>query len=378
MNRTETSYTFRSVFFTDKPIVILIATWVGVQYYVLQHYGVVSAPDSPMYIEDAYHILQGHLPEGRGIWYIGYSSFLSGVFLLKGNLSTIVFLQMLLSGLAALALFHLVSHLSDKRSAIIAVFLYLTWIKIHQWNVYIYTESLFTSCCIFSFASLTLSRKGWHYFLTSILITFTFFIRPTGIGLMVAVFGYLVTWIAQKNKIPVSVWIILSGILITASLMMINYILKDYIYYFIDSYSKAEIIYPSIPLFLQKPEQLTIASSAYTPVVQLVLFFLYNPVYFIKLCLLKLFLFFGNIKPYFSWYHNALIIAVLYPCYIFAAYGYKNMTAAKEKIFIGCFIISQALIVSLTSENWDGRFLIPVLPFVFIYSAIGVNHVLKK
>ncbi len=34
--------------------------------------------------------------------------------------------------------------------------------------------------------------------------------------------------------------------------------------------------------------------------------------------------------------------------------------------------------VSMTSENWDGRFLLVILPFVFICSAVGISKLLKK
>lgn len=87
----------------------------------------------------------------------------------------------------------------------------------------------------------------------------------------------------------------------------------------------------------------------------------------------------GNVKPYFSILHNTLIVLVLYPLYYFAVKGFLQFPVdRKEHIFISTYFIAQALTVALSSENWDGRFLIPVLPFVFMLSAIGLTPLIKK
>jgi hypothetical protein len=148
--------------------------------------------------------------------------------------------------------------------------------------------------------------------------------------------------------------------------------------FFIDSYSKAELIYPNIDLGLRAPKQLHIPSPAHAPLVQLSEFILYNPLYFLKLCSIKCFLFLGNVKPYFSWMHNVAIVSVLFPIYAFAVYGFKKMDWNKENVGMACFILMQTLTITFTSENWDGRFLIVILPFVFIYSAHGMVTIWKK
>jgi len=150
-------------------------------------------------------------------------------------------------------------------------------------------------------------------------------------------------------------------------------------YAFIESYSKAELIYPNISLGLQLPVDLIIPSDEHAPLTCLLMFMYSNPVYFLKITSLKLLLFLGNIKPYFSRAHNALIIGFLFPLYFFALKGFQYFMAhRKEHYFMAGFIIMQTAIVSLTSENWDGRFLIPVLPFVFMLSAVGINRWLQR
>ncbi len=358
---------------------ILVIIWACVQLLVIEHYGVVTSSDSPMYIEDATNLLNGEFPFGRSTWYASYSLFLASIFLLKGNILTVVIIQVLLSGVAACFLYRVAFNIfKDTIAAFITVLLYLLWIKIHQWNAYIYTESLFTSFSIISFSCMSLSRNKWQYSLVALLVIFTFFIRPAGLSFLCGVIGYLCVILIEKKYLSTISIIGIAMLLGALALFLLNYILSEYIYYFIKSYSHAEIIYPSIPLIIEAPSTIVTPSPTHSPLGQLVLFIVSNPIYFLKLSILKLLLFLSNIKPYFSILHNSLTVLVLFPCYAFAIYGFKKMTAVKEKIFILCFVASQAITVSLTSENWDGRFLIPILPFIFIYSGCGIAAACKK
>ncbi len=87
--------------------------------------------------------------------------------------------------------------------------------------------------------------------------------------------------------------------------------------------------------------------------------------------MLKGLLFIGNVKPYYSWLHNAHIAVFLYPVYTAAAYGFWHLEKVKLKLVTGSFIAFQFLTVCFTSVNWDGRFLLPVLPLVFNLAGHG-------
>jgi hypothetical protein len=132
-------------------------------------------------------------------------------------------------------------------------------------------------------------------------------------------------------------------------------------------------------LGMEAPSDLYIPDATHSTLVSVFLFASYNPVYFLKLFFLKLFLFLGNVKPYFSVLHNTVIVLILYPLYFFSVKGFlKFPSHRKEKYFVAGFVIAQALTVALTSENWDGRFLVPLLPFVFLLAADGAALVFKK
>jgi hypothetical protein len=353
---------------------IIILLFLGIQLLFFFKMGVRQSVDSPFYLENAGLLRQGMLPEDRGLWYSAFSLFLALVFLAGGTLKTAVIIQILLSCLSAFCIFVSAKEITrNKLAAILAVLLYIVWIPIHEWDTFIYTESLFTSFCVFSFTALLFGKNRWHIVFTALLFLFTFFIRPTGLSLVVALVSYLIASIPRKRitfTIPVATVLILIAVLIGSK--MFN------AYDPIPAYVSAEIIYPKITLNVEAPSDLTIPENG-PSLVKVFFFAVYNPLYFLKLFGIKVALFFGNIKPYYSPVHNFVVVLFLYPIYFFAWLGFrKNEGFKKEKLFIASFIITNGLIVGLTTENWDGRFLVPLLPLIFIMASGPLFLFLKK
>lgn len=321
----------------------------------------------------AYALLDGNLPEGRLLWYTSYIALLAVILGLGGNYVWVVGVQIMLSGVAAVFLAWAIRKVTgDARIAFVAVLLYLAWVKIHQWNIFIYTESLFTSLAIISFATWVLSQRPWQFVLSGLLIVLAFFARPTGFSFLAGwlVYGLVALPLRQKFK-----W--LAGLaLLSAGLLLLNFMLKDFV--LVESYARGEIIYPDITLGLQPPADIQLPDDEYGSLVRLGLFIWYQPDYFTIISLTKLLLFFANVKPYFSLLHNAMIVLLLYPLYYFAVLGYRYFPAKKLRFFLLGFIGSQAATVMLTTNDWDGRFLVPVLAFVFILSAVGIVKRLTK
>jgi hypothetical protein len=245
-----------------------------------------------------------------------------------------------------------------------AFILYMIWPPIREWNNFIYAESLFTSFCIFSFTLLLLSKTFWQYSLAALVLLFTFFIRPTGFCLVVGVIGYGIAMLPRTSyKFALPVMCVMAFI----AWSIANKMFKSYDQ--VEGYVMAEIIYPKITLGITPPASLTIPDTG-TPLEKVFLFALNNPLYFLKLVLIKISLFYGNIKPYYSTFHNTAIVLFLYPLYYLSIRGITRLAGfKKERFFIASFIIANGTIVGLTTENWDGRFLVPVLPFIFMMAS---------
>jgi hypothetical protein len=358
---------------TQVALAVCASIWLVLHIILLVKFGARTAVDSELYITDALNLLKGKLPEGRSIWYFSYSLFLASIFFLNGGNLSIVILQITLSGVAACCIFKTALHLfKTERVAILSALLYVSWFKIHEWNTILYTESLFTSCSIILFFLIITCSRNLHYVSIGLLLLFTFFIRPTGFALLLGLFSYLIFSIkgsySKRATLLSSLFACLVGSFVVSN-MLVSFPL-------IDSYVKAEIIYPNISLGLKPPSTLYIPESDHPTLIRVLSFAVHNPIYSLKLFSFKLLLFLGNIKPYFSATHNVIIVLTLYPLYFFAVKGFLAFPKErKERFFIISFVFVQAIIVGLTSENWDGRFLVPLLPFIFLLSANGINSI---
>lgn len=353
-------------------MVILMLYWAATQWAVFSFSGVKTSVDTELYIQSAKDILtRVTLADAHAFWYLSYSSVLAMVFGFTDNLQIMVFLQVLVSGLALLALYKAVLTISkDQTVAFIAAFLYLFWFEIHTWNVFIYTESLFVSCTIITFYLLVHAKTPWQYVFTIAFLLFTCLIRPAGFSLLVASTAYFFAKLQLKAKPKMGVAFIATCL----GLILLNKMLESY--ELVSSYAKAEIIYPDVPFLIEKIQIKHLPRGDY-PLLVFAEFVSDHPIYFLELCALKLALFFGHVKPYFSAIHNSYIVIILYPLYFFAFSAYRFAGIDKSvKIFMLSFVGLQGATVMLTTENWDGRFLMPVLPFVFISSAFGINHFL--
>jgi hypothetical protein len=101
-----------------------------------------------------------------------------------------------------------------------------------------------------------------------------------------------------------------------------------------------------------------------------------NFIDFIRLGFRRLIAFFGLIRPYYSNMHNLLLIISFYPIYIFASFSIRHTYRRARRFFIlsVSLIITFALSVMLTCDDWHSRFIMPVMPLIFIYAGMGATN----
>ena len=105
-----------------------------------------------------------------------------------------------------------------------------------------------------------------------------------------------------------------------------------------------------------------------------------NPANFLKLAGFKFLSYWGMVRPHYSALHNILIMCFYYPLYFFAIIGFWHLWKINKYFFLfsaGLLAIF-TLSVMFTCDDWNNRFNMPILPFVFLAAAIGVNSFLKR
>jgi len=377
----------------NKHIFVLGILFFAINFILYQKLGIKFANDSFRYLEYSTQILdEGNFYRNHDLWYLGYVLFITCTKIISSNSELIVLFQILLSGVAIFSLYFASKLLfQDELAAFVTSLTYLLFLEISYWNFYILTESFYSSMMCFSIFFVIKS-----YYLPTVknilfcvfICLITFFTKPTGIALGIAIFVLLVLkhkeYILKTNKWLLYTFAIL---ILLASYLLINRMLQTFT--LIENYLIGEIVfgittlpnYPSLKTLTidVNVSDLSIPTTDHSPIARNLLFFICNPVFFIKLASLKLFWYLAHVKPYFSFIHNFFIAISLYPFYLLFGISFrKESIDYAMKGFFFTIVLMNCIIVSLTSEDWDGRFIIPILPVLFIVASPQLAFYLRK
>ncbi|QKG57610.1 hypothetical protein GKZ68_13840 [Hymenobacter sp. BRD128] len=376
---------------------LLPGLWLLVQAaYLLKYHGPHYANDSARYLGYAanlaehgyYKIEPGTAPAtfaNNGLdnfqyehnqRYILYPWFQSVWLRLHAGWWGIVLGQLAISGLAALALYSAVRRLAGGRrgAAALAVGLFVGWPDVQQFNCYLLTESLFISLSVLSFWALVKTRDGgWLAWVTLIsLLLLTALVRPNGFVVAGAVgLAGLATLYARRRRV---FWLAVGGAVLASPLAVwwLNHQLVSF--FIVETYLRGELMFAT-PVWAVHPSAPLVLPPAGIGQMSRVLYFAaHNPGFLAKLMLGKLLVFFSSIKPYYSLGHKLLSVLVLWPLYYLAVRGTRLASVwLPGRAFLAGVPLLQATVVMLTVDDYDVRFLAPVLPFVFALAALQLS-----
>jgi hypothetical protein len=348
--------------------------------------GVSVDSDSNRYLGYAEEIRErGLFFKSHEFWYIGYVLFILLVTSIYPSLGAIVIAQVLLSYMAVLSL-----HASSKRlfgsegAGLWVVCLFLGFFMISFWNYWIYAESLFISLnCLSLYFLIKWVKKEitWPIFaLGGVILCWTIFTKPTGVALLAALCALGIFFALKMATTPVRKAAIYS-LIVLGFLVVLNAMLETF--GFIDDYKRGEIVFNIQKLrhmdyarwlIVPVPENLYLPSQDYPPLVQLLALMLGNPAYTLKLFSLKFFFFITGIRPYYSVWHNLYNVGILIPAYFLFGYNVIKKAVPPQLIwfsltFVGVTVLSPTIL----TIDWNGRFLLPMLPVIFLVGAGGMS-----
>jgi len=359
------------------PLYSLLPLWVLVQLYLWNRFGVTHHFDSYRYIGYADHFLTtGKLPYTHEFWYLGYCLWLAFFRLFTQAEWVIILGQVAVSGIASAALYQATNLISkSKFAAFFTTLLFILWFKGQWWNYYLITESLFISTNIIVFYFLVKwNFKNWKEWIAfGGLLLFTFFVRPVGFITVSGVFLYFIIKIlpsvlSKKNTALLSIpLLIIIGI--------VGFLLMDKMtnnYWLVLGFGRGEVICGISDCewvdTIQMPEN---KGSMLT---QMFVFIQQNLGSFFEMWGRRLLYYFGSMRVSISVAHNIFIALFLYPTYVLAIIGFFTKFDQAIKGFIFAFIVGNAILISITCVNYNGRFLAPVLPFIFVLAGIGIHR----
>ena len=353
----------------------LLILWALMQLAAADLFSMRTSVDTAFYQEGADALLHFRFPEGRGVMYISYMLLLAFIQGIGLNHQVIILIHFAANIVAILCSYKLAMKLTRNSDvALLAPLCYVLWFKFQQWNLIIYTDALFSHMVVISVFLLAYAHSKKLRLLLIIVLLFTMFIRPTGMGLLFALCCFGIYKFATYPALTRAQKLALVTLLAVVFLFVLNSVLYNFVDRFIYGFQIAEVIYPRITLYINPPASLHIPDKDLQPVIKLALFLMQNAGFILKISLLKAALFIGHMKPYYSTLHNSFIACFLYPIYILAIIGSFKSPWNNTTIIIVSFILFQILTVMITSVNWDGRLLLPVLPLVFILAAMGLQR----
>ena len=359
---------------------LLAGLWMLVQLVFLRKFhGPHAANDSYRYLSYAANIAEcGYFEPGHNLRYVLYPVFQSLWLGLGLGWWGIVAGQMVLSALATRAIYQGTRRLANgwRGAAAIATLLFIAWPDIQQFNVFLLTESLFISLTALSFGAFTRLRNGrqadWVWLI--IILILTALARPN--GFMVALAASLAGLDALRRHPDRRQWraaLVFLVLLSPLLWMALNHQLATY--YLMDTYQRGELIF-RYPLWaVHQAQPLLMPPNGTGPVMRVLYFAAHNPIYLVRLMLGKLFVFVSYLKPHYSLAHRVAGVLVLWPAYWLAARATRRAGIWQPaRVFLAAIFLLQAAIIMLTVDDWDVRFLAPVLPAVFVLAALELQQ----
>ena len=358
---------------------LLAALWVLVQlYFWRKFHGPHFVNDSARYLEYARNIAERYYFEpGHNLRYVLYPLFQSLWLRLGLGWPGIVAGQMAVSALATRAIYRGTRRLASGTSgaAALATLAFIAWPDIQQFNVFLLTESLFISLVALSFGAFARVRGGrpadWAALL--LVLALATLARPN--GFLVVLAAALAGLDALRRRPDRRAWrVALLALLLLSPLLWVALNHQLATFYLMDTYQRGELVFRSPLWAVHQAAPLDMPPPGTGPAARVLYFGWHNPLYLGRLMLGKLFVFISSLKPHYSLAHRVLGVLVLWPAYWLAARGARAAAVWRPaRVFLAGASLLQAAIIMLTVDDWDVRFLAPVLAPVFVLAALEVT-----
>ncbi|MEP4531889.1 MAG: hypothetical protein ABJ004_02305 [Cyclobacteriaceae bacterium] len=379
---------FQSAFF---PVFIIVMVYAAVSFLLFNQHGIKVVTDSHRYLAYAEELKDGFYFDPHNFWYLGYVLFIFFIKSFGGGITSLIIAQHIIGLLGALALYFASARIfSNQKTAAITAMAYILFIDIISWNSYVLCESFYMSMLCFSALVLTRIWKGGsslnNFLLAAPILLLTVVSKPTGIALVAAGGVWMVHRLFGLTKSPLTRAALVLGTL-AGMLLLSNKMLASYTHIDKD-YRAGELIYsisqlPSTRgfelLIVEPPSDMYLPAQGQPPVLRILSFIIHNPIYWVELFIKKALLLLLHVRPYWSHMHNIYALLFLIPTYVLFARGLKKITLPKDfKLFIGTYLIAHVGIVGLSTVDWDGRFLLPLLPALFLLAAPVLEELISK
>ncbi len=363
----------------NKHGILLLLAWFVTQIVWYSYTGgIFLREEAIVYTNIANRISQSDFAISTHFWlYAGYIAPLVLLKLLGLSFGWMYLFQLALSLGALWAFYKILQHLGlSPKILFIGSLLYATCPFVQSWNVYLYTDAWFSHgvVILLYFLVCVKSASSRSFLIIAGLLLFLSFSRPLGFLLNpIAISFYL--FVGGKKNISQIAILLFGFVILTIGVV---YFMKTGTDFYYTNHNLEQNIICGLKSNLNQYETIP-----YETGMNPYLYLLKNPELTIRLFAGRLFKSLWMTRPYFSKSHNLFIIMSMLLYYLPAIIGLLfSFTKGKYRYYPFAISILILLVPNmLLCADWHNRFMAPILPFILIFSALGLQtarEMLKK
>ncbi|MBI3494201.1 MAG: glycosyltransferase family 39 protein, partial [Acidobacteria bacterium] len=307
----------------------------------------------------------------------GYVALVAASQALGLGVRAVIGLQVLCAALASIALYGMAWELGGSIAGIVAASLFTFNPEIIRWHSFVLTDSLYISLVILSVWAVhaAAERGGGWYLSASISTLSAAAIRPEGRLLVpVAAFGVILSACSTRQRKWIAsacATVILLG---AAQFVGIGRpAAADEGAVWLPSVQQGIVIWGDPASRLPMPAA-THAIVGAEPVWRETFDYgVQHPWATLKLAGARVGTELLHARRFYSRIHNLTVVAILLPTYVLALLGFARSWPQPLARLLVAVIGLHLLIVAATFANWDGRFLLYILPLIDVFAAVGLS-----
>lgn len=354
------------------PVVVYLFLMAGL-FIVL---GIMPAGDTHFYLTGANKLLQGMPLSGDENLYAGYISFIATHLIAGLPLSAVIISQILISAAGVVAISDCARRLAGPAAGLLAGSIYALNIDLHRFAFYILSDSVMISAiillvyCVYRAITSTLNRWVVLTILSGLAVAF---LRVNGWLFAGAIWLFLaLSRPGWSRKVRVMSIVLMGSVFLTGishtmhasgkksgitGLMVQGRVI----------WGDAESAIPMPPRQTEGQDGL-VATVGYCASAPIACASLGGRRIFTELI---------HTRSFHSFKHNLAVWMTFPLCYMLAILGlWRFRRQALPKLIIGIISIQLGM-VALTGADWDGRFILTIMPLVMLFASIGAIFVFR-
>jgi len=359
--------------------IIIAGCWAAIQILLFYRHGIVTELEAMKYIAEADKIIEIGKVSSPNFWLYSTQIFLiAAAKTLHTGYISVAIIQWVVGGFTTWTLYKFTARLSNKTTGLLIGLLFIFNIPLQTFNVSLQTESLFFSFTIlFSCYLLSLQKLSWKnftaIFIFLILICLT---RPTGLLWVPCTFLYLFFRFFKAFSVPLKVSI--TAISSIGFLFLLNAALGsggelDFMLPFRD-----ENIICGVPTLRHSIDIKT--SDNPNSIFGILYYIIHNFDQFIRLAWLRSKAFWGLFRSYYSTGHNIYLGLYFFPVYVLILLSLGKWFNQNKHLLLYCLsliLITWASVI-LTCDDWHNRFILSVVPYIYILAIPAVKNIIDN